>query len=68
MVSVIDNIFEMIRLFTDVAFGGIPTSPLLLVVGSLFVAIPVLVFGYVAIGGIVDLIMPDTAGRPPHQH
>ncbi|NEU58924.1 hypothetical protein [Halorussus sp. MSC15.2] len=67
MASIIQNVLDMIGYFTDVAFA-FPTSILLLTVGFLLVVLPSLVFGYLAAGGIVDYIVPDSVGRPPaHQ-
>ena len=68
MVSLIDNVFEMIRLFTDVALNGVPIgSAFLLTLGAIFVAVSVLVLGYLSLGALVDLIVPDTGSRGPPQ-
>ena len=67
MVSLIDNVFEMIRLFTDVATGFAP-SAILLLFGTVFVAVSVLVLGYLALGAFGDLIIPDTGNRSPPQY
>ena len=68
MVSLIDNVFEMIRLFTDVALNGVPVgSALLLLIGTILVAFSMLALGYLALGAFGDLIVPDTGSRAPPQ-
>ena len=69
MVSVIDNVFEMIRLFTEVALGGVPGgSALLLLFGTVFVAFSLGVLGYLTLGAVVDLVVPSsTGGGPPER-
>lgn len=66
MVSIIENIVEMVDLFGNVATSG-PLSAVLLALGAFFVIAPSVVFGYLAVGGLVDLVIPDSLGRSPPQ-
>ncbi|GAA0248742.1 hypothetical protein ACFFQF_07225 [Haladaptatus pallidirubidus] len=66
MVNLVHNITEMIRLFTEVALS-FPGSTILLLFGALLVGVSVLVFGFLALGGIGAAMVPDTAGRGPQR-
>ncbi|WP_132058003.1 hypothetical protein [Halorussus amylolyticus] len=66
MVNLIQNVLDMISLFTDVALNG-PLPAILLAFGTLFVAVSVAAFGYLTLGAVVDFILPESLGRKPPQ-
>jgi hypothetical protein len=66
MASIIQNLVDMVGYFSDAAFA-FPTSILLLAMGALLVAGSSLVFAYLTAGAVVDLFIPESAGRPPQQ-
>ena len=66
MVSIIENIVEMVDLFGNVATSG-PLEAVLIAFGALFVIAPSALLGYLAVGGLVDLVIPDSLGRSPPQ-
>ncbi|WP_458206868.1 hypothetical protein [Haladaptatus sp. NG-SE-30] len=66
MASLVHNITEMIRLFTEIATAS-PVTALLVLAGAILVGLPVLVFGYLALGGLVSPLIPDSPGRAPPQ-
>jgi len=66
MVSIVDNLTEMVSLFSDVATAD-PLSAVLLAVGALFVVAPSAALGYLAAGAFVDLLIPESIGRSPPQ-
>lgn len=63
---IIDNIVELTRLFTETALGN-PLSALLMLVGTALIVFSVAVMGYLGLGALGDLIVPDTIGRAPPQ-
>jgi len=65
-VNLIQNVVEMIRLFTEVALNT-PVTAFLLLVGFAFVAGSSLVLGYLAAGAALDLVTPESLGRKPPQ-
>lgn len=66
MASLVHDITEMIRLFTEVA-TTLPSSAILLLIGALLVGVSSLVFGLLTLGGLGAAIVPDTSGRGPQQ-
>ncbi|WP_458186890.1 hypothetical protein [Haladaptatus sp. NG-WS-4] len=66
MVNLVNNVVEMIRLFTDVATAS-PVSGLLVLAGGILVGFSVLFFGYLVLGGLVAPLIPDSPGRAPPQ-
>lgn len=66
MVSIIQNVIDMIGYFADVA-TAFPTSFILVLTGFALVTIAVAVFGYLTAGAIVDFIIPESPGRKPPQ-
>ena len=66
MVSIVQNLTEMVTLFGDVATSD-PLSAALLAVGALFVVAPSAALGYLAAGAAVDLVKPESLGRSPPQ-
>ncbi|WP_222920109.1 hypothetical protein [Natrinema sp. SYSU A 869] len=51
---IVDNISEMIGLFTDVAMGA-GAAPLLILIGTLLVVFSMGVFGILTLGAVGDL-------------
>jgi hypothetical protein len=51
---VVDNLTEMIGLFSDVA-GGAGLAPLLVLIGGLLVAVSMAVFGALTLGAVGNL-------------
>ncbi len=51
---IVDNLTEMIGLFTDVA-GGAGLAPLLVLMGGLLVAVSMAVFGALTLGAVGNL-------------
>jgi len=66
MVNVIGNITEMITQFTNIALSD-PLSAISLAFGSLFIAVSVGAFGYLALGAAVDLVTPERSREPPQR-
>jgi hypothetical protein len=66
MVSIIENVTEMVDLFANVATIG-PVSAVLLAIGALLVIGSSAVIGYLAAGAFVDLLIPESLGRSPPQ-
>ncbi|WP_135826888.1 hypothetical protein [Halorussus ruber] len=66
MASIIQNIVDMVGYFSDAAFA-FPTSILLMAMGFILVTGSVLVFAYLTAGAVLDLFIPETAGRRPPQ-
>jgi hypothetical protein len=66
MVSIIENVTEMVDLFGNVATFG-PLSAVLLAMGALLVVGASGVFGYLAVGALVDILIPESLGRAPPQ-
>ncbi|ELY83392.1 hypothetical protein [Natrinema pallidum] len=51
---VVDNVTEMVRIFSDVAMGA-GAAPLLILVGALLVAFSMGVFGILTLGAVGSL-------------
>ncbi|MFC4448820.1 hypothetical protein [Halorussus aquaticus] len=66
MVNIIQNVLDLIGYIGEAAFS-FPTSILLVAVGSLLILFSVAVFGYLTAGAVVDLLIPESLGRPPQQ-
>ncbi|WP_134668809.1 hypothetical protein [Halorussus marinus] len=66
MVNLVQNVLDMISLFTDVALNT-PVTALLLLVGFVFVAGSSLMLAYLVAGAVVDLLTPESLGRRPPQ-
>jgi hypothetical protein len=64
MASLIENLLEMNRLFAEAASTD-PATAVLLVLGTLLFAFSFGVFGYLALGAVVDLLIPDSSRRVP---
>lgn len=56
--KIIDSIVDMPGEFADVAAQG-PAEGLLLAFGALFVVVPSLALGYLALGAGIDLLTPS---------
>ncbi|WP_135533799.1 hypothetical protein [Halostella pelagica] len=66
MVSIIENVTEMVDLFGNVATFG-PASAVLLAIGALLIIGSSAVLGYLTAGAFVDLLIPESLGRSPPQ-
>ncbi|MFC4551384.1 MULTISPECIES: hypothetical protein [Halorussus] len=66
MVNIIQNFVDMATYITDAALS-FPSSFILVLSGFLLITFSVLVFGYLTLGAIVDLFIPDSLGRRPPQ-
>lgn len=66
MAGIIQNLVDMVGYFTDAALA-FPTSIIMLAMGFVLVTGSVLVFAYLTAGAVVDLFIPESAGRPPRQ-
>ncbi|USZ67068.1 hypothetical protein NGM10_10030 [Halorussus salilacus] len=66
MVSIIQNVVDMVGYFSEVALSS-PLSALLMLFGFLFVAGSSLVMAYLAAGAAVDYVTPESLGRRPPQ-
>jgi hypothetical protein len=66
MVSIIENVIDMVDLFGNFATFG-PLSAVLLAMGALLVVGASAVLGYLAAGAFVDLVSPESLGRSPPQ-
>lgn len=63
MVWLIDNLVTAGELFGTVARTD-PLSAILLALGALFVAFSSAVFGYLALGGVLEPFVPEHLDRP----
>lgn len=63
MVWIIDNLVTAVDLFGTVARTD-PLSAILLALGALLVAFSSAVFGYLALGGILDPLVPEHLNHP----
>jgi hypothetical protein len=57
MVWLIDNALRLLELFASVALSD-PLSAVLMLLGALFVGIPVAVGGYLTLGAVAELFTP----------
>ena len=64
MATILENILEMSRLFTEAATSD-PITGLLLALGTLLFGVSFGVFGYLILGGVVDLLIPRASHRVP---
>jgi hypothetical protein len=58
--DLVQSIIDMPGEFADVAAQG-PIAGVLLLIGVLLVVVPSLIFGYLTLGVLVDLVLPDRA-------
>ena len=66
MASIIQNFVDMVGFIGDAALS-FPTSILLVVIGAVLIIGSSLVMAYLGLGAALDLLTPDTLGRPPQQ-
>ena len=64
MASILDNLLEMSRIFTEAATSD-PITAFLLALGTLLFVVSFGVFGYLTLGGVVDLFTPNSSRAPP---
>lgn len=68
MAGLIENLSEIVRLFTDVATATAnPIPALMLLFGVIFVGFSVLFLAYLTVGGLGALLISDVPGRAPPQ-
>lgn len=66
MVWPVDDFVEMGRLVTEIAVRD-PISFVLVLLGSLLIVFSLAAFGYLSLGAAVDLVTPESIGRPPER-
>jgi hypothetical protein len=66
MVSIIQNVFDLVGYFSGVALSD-PLSAFLLLCGALLVGFSSLVMAYLAAGAVIDFLIPESPGRRPPQ-
>ena len=59
--QLLDSIIEMPGKFADVATQG-PAEGLLVLFGALFVGAPLAYFGYLSVGAVLSLLVPESFG------
>lgn len=64
MATITAQVFEMIQAFLGVALTD-PVSTVLVTFGFLFTTAAMVVFGWLALGGLLDWITPGPSGRGP---
>lgn len=62
MVWIIQNIQDLIEIFTTVALSN-PISFLLMLIGGLVLFFSITLFGILSMGGIIDFIIPDSISQ-----
>jgi len=72
MTRLLGSIAPLATETTDVALGDLlatlfsdPLGALLILFGGAFVGLSVLAFGYLALGAVVDAVVPDFSSRGP---
>jgi hypothetical protein len=63
--SIIELPFEFAKVVTEA--GPRPVAGLLIAIGGLFILASVGVFGYLTLGAVMDLVMPDVSSEPPNR-
>ncbi len=58
----IDSVIQMPQDFADVATQG-PIEGILVLIGGLLVTVPMVFFGVLVLGAIVDLVTPESFGE-----
>jgi len=66
LAELVGSIVEMGPRFADVALAD-PLSALLVVVGAVLVGVASAVLGVLAIGAVVDFLVPEFSREPPQQ-
>lgn len=66
MFDPIADVTDLVGYFSDVALGD-PLSAALLLVGLVFLVVPSLVFGVLALLGVIDWLVPAPAPSPPRR-
>ena len=67
MASLIGSIPKLVTEFTRIALSD-PLAALSMAFGSAFIGLSVLVFAYLSLGAVADLVVPDLSSRkPPRQ-
>lgn len=64
MASIVESFLEMSRILTEAATSD-PITAFLLALGTLLFAVSFGVFGYLTLGGVVDLFTPGSSRRVP---
>jgi len=63
-VNPVGDLLDAVTYFQD-ALTVDPLSAILVVVGQLLFAVAFVFFGYLVLGSLVDLIIPESPGRSP---
>jgi len=63
-VNPIGDVLDAVTYFVDAATVD-PLSAILVALGNLFFAATFLFFGYLVLGSLVDLLIPESPGRAP---
>jgi len=58
--DLIQSIIDMPGEFADVAAQG-PIEGTLVLIGALLVVVPSIIFGYLVLGAVVDVVIPDSS-------
>lgn len=64
--KLVQSIIDMPSHFADVAAHD-PVSAVLLVLGALLTALPVLVLGYLTLGAVVSVFTVEASPQPPRE-
>jgi len=66
MASLLGSIPKLVTEFTRIALSD-PLAAISMAFGSLFIALSVGVFAYLALGAVADTVLPDFSSREPPQ-
>lgn len=66
MSSLLGSIPKLVTEISRVALSD-PLSAISVAVGSAFIGLAVLAFGYLALGAVADTVVPDFSSREPPQ-
>jgi hypothetical protein len=67
MASLLGSIPQLVTEITRIALSD-PLSAISVAVGSAFIGLSVLAFGYLVLGAVADAVLPDLSSRePPRQ-
>lgn len=68
-VELVDSVIRMPTEFIKVVTeGGVrPMAALLIAMGGLLILVSVGAFGYLTLGAVADLLLPDVSSEPPNR-
>ena len=64
MATLIGNVQEFVRIFNQAAATD-PISAAMLAMGTIFIGFSLAALGYLTLGAVVDLFIPDSVRRVP---